>query len=138
VVPSIRTNVRICLKAMTRRGRAVELVRRRAGETVRWRVRVTNVGVAPASDVRVCILLPPSLILLRYPVRPEYRNGRPCLTIPLLSGQRQGFLTTRIAATARGRVRNVAELTTPAGDRRLNGANVIVLPSAAAGGGVTG
>ena len=75
-----------------------------AGDTVRFRIRVTNLGTDVASNVRVCDLLPRGLTLVRSTVKVTYRNGRPCVTIPLLTGQREGFVTMRVARTASGRI----------------------------------
>jgi len=58
--------------------------------------------------------------------------------LPLLKGQRQGFITVRIAKTARGTVTNVAAVRSRDSGLRRNNARVRVLPARAAGGGVTG
>jgi uncharacterized repeat protein (TIGR01451 family) len=123
---------------MSPRGRALEEMRVRAGDTVRFRIRVTNVGTNVARNVRVCDVVPPGLTLVRASVRVTYRNGRPCVTVPLLSGQRQGFVTMRVARTASGRIMNVAAVTSRDGATRRNPARIRVLPARAAGGGVTG
>jgi hypothetical protein len=78
------------------------------------------------------------MTLLRAPAKPFYRNGRPCLSLPTLVGQREGFITVRIARTASGRMTNVAEVTSRNGGTRRNSARVRVLPARVAGGGVTG
>ena len=44
VVEGRQTDVQVCKKVMTPRGRALETVRRHAGDTVRFRLRVTNLG----------------------------------------------------------------------------------------------
>ena len=137
-VSGARSSVSICKKVMTPGGRALEDRHVRAGQTVRFRIRVTNLGTELARDVRVCDLLPPGMTLVRAPVKPFYRNGRPCLTLPTLVGQRQGFVTVRVARTAGGRITNVAEVASRNGGTRRNSANVHVLPARAAGGGVTG
>jgi len=67
-----------------------------------------------------------------------YRRGRPCAVIPILSGQRQGYVTVRIARTAKGVITNVAAVTSRDGGTRRNAASVRVLPAQASGGGVTG
>lgn len=137
VVEGRQADVRVCKKVMTPRGRALETVRRRAGETVRFRIRVTNLGTEPARNVRVCDLLPPTLTLVRATVPIVYRNGRPCAVVPVLAGQREGYVTMRISRTARGLITNVAAATSRDGGTHRNTARVRVLP-ARGGGGVTG
>jgi choice-of-anchor A domain-containing protein/uncharacterized repeat protein (TIGR01451 family) len=132
------TDVQICKKVMTPGGRALESVRVHAGETVRFRIRVTNLGTTSARDVLVCDLLPPEMTLVRSPAKPIYRNGRPCLRLPRLRGQRQGYFTVRIARTARGTITNVAAVTSGNSGRHVNPAGVRILPARGAGGGVTG
>jgi choice-of-anchor A domain-containing protein/uncharacterized repeat protein (TIGR01451 family) len=132
------TDVRVCKKVMTPRGRAVERVTRRAGQTVRFRIRVTNLGTDPARDVVVCDALPKELTIVRSTVPIVYRRGRPCAVVPLLSGQREGYVTLRIARTARGVITNVAAVTSRDGGTRHNAASIRVLPAQASGGGVTG
>jgi uncharacterized repeat protein (TIGR01451 family) len=131
-------DVRICKKVMTPKGRALEKVRRHAGGKARFRIRVTNMGTDAARNVRVCDLLPKQFKLIKASVKVTYRNGRPCVRLPLLKGQRQGFITVRIARTAKGTVTNVAAVTARDSGRRRNTARVRVLPARAAGGGVTG
>ncbi len=131
-------DVRLCKKVMSRRGRALEKVRRHAGQTARFRIRITNMGTSPARNVLFCDLLPRQFTLRRASVRPFFRNGRPCVRIPMLIGQRQGFFTVRIARTARGTVRNVAEVRSRSSGRRRNSARVRVLERQGRGGGVTG
>jgi uncharacterized repeat protein (TIGR01451 family) len=130
--------VQICKKVMTPAGRALERVTRHAGDTVRFRIRVTNLAMEPALNVRVCDLLPPTLTLVRSTVPIVYRNGRPCAAVPILTGQREGYVTMRIARTATGEITNVAAVTSRAGRARRNSARVRVLPAQTRGGGVTG
>ncbi|HEY6886969.1 MAG TPA: choice-of-anchor A family protein [Solirubrobacter sp.] len=138
VVEDKAADVRICKKVMTPHGRAVERVTKHAGETVRFRIRVTNLGTDAARNVVVCDLLPKELTIVRSTVPIVYRKGRPCASVPLLSGQRQGFVTVRIARTARGVITNVAAVTSRNGGTRHNAASIRVLPARGAGGGVTG
>ena len=138
VVEDGNAEVDICKKVMSPKGRALENLRVHAGDTVRFRIRVTNLGTDVASNVRVCDLLPRGLTLVRATVKVTYRNGRPCVTIPLLTGQREGFVTMRVARTATGRITNTAAVTSRDGGRRTNTAEISVLPARAAGGGVTG
>jgi len=138
VVEGRQSDVQVCKKVMTPRGRALETVRRHAGDTVRFRIRVTNLGTEPARDVRVCDLLPPTLTLVRATVPIVYRNGRPCAVVPVLTGQRQGYVTMRIARTVRGVITNVAAVTSRNGGTRRNTARIRVLPARTRGGGVTG
>ena len=133
-----QSDVRVCKKVMTPRGRAVERVTKHAGETVRFRIRVTNLGTESARNVVVCDVLPKQLTLVHADVPIVYRRGRPCAVIPVFSGQRQGFLTMRIAGTAKGVVTNVAAVTSRAGGTRHNSASIRVLPAKVTGGGVTG
>ena len=113
---------------MTPRGRAVERVTKHAGETVRFRIRVTNLGTESARNVVVCDVLPKQLTLVHANVPIVYRRGRPCAVIPVFSGQRQGFLTMRIARTAKGVVTNVAAVTSRASGTRHNSASIRVPP----------
>ncbi len=137
-VRGFNADVKICKKVMTPKGRALEKVRRHAGGKARFRIRVTNMGTDAARNVRVCDLLPKQLKLIKASVKVTYRNGRPCVRLPLLKGQRQGFITVRIAKTAKGTVTNVAAVTARDSGRRRNTARVRVLPARAVGGGVTG
>ncbi len=123
---------------MTPRGRAVELRRVRPGAIVKFRIRVTNLGTDVADDVLVCDLVPRGLTFVRATVRVTYRRGRPCVTIPHLTGQRQGFIWMRVGANTRGLITNVAAVTSRRGGRRVNPASVQVIPVEATGGGVTG
>ena len=131
-------DVKICKKVMTPKGRALEKVRRHAGGKAKFRIRVTNMGTDAARNVVVCDLLPKQFKLIKASVKVIYRNGRPCVRLPLLKGQRQGFITVRIAKTAKGTVTNVAAVSARDSGRRRNTARVRVLPARAAGGGVTG
>ena len=137
-VLGVSTDVKICKKVMTPKGRALEKVRRHAGQTVRFRLRVTNLGTSPAHNVRVCDLLPRQMTLLSATAKPFFVRGKPCWRLPILKGQRQGFITVRISRTARGVVRNAAAVRSRAGGRRVNHARVRVLPARSRGGGVTG
>ena len=56
----------------------------------------------------------------------------------ILSGQREGYVTVRIARTAKGVITNVAAVTSRDGGTRRNTASIRVLPAQATGGGVTG
>jgi choice-of-anchor A domain-containing protein/uncharacterized repeat protein (TIGR01451 family) len=138
VVDGAESDVRICKKVMTPRGRAVEEVTKHAGETARFRFRVTNLGTEAARGVVVCDILPKELTIVRSTFPIVYRRGRPCAVIPVLSGQREGYVIVRIARTARGVVTNVAAVTSRGGGTRRNAAGIRVLPAARSGGGVTG
>jgi choice-of-anchor A domain-containing protein/uncharacterized repeat protein (TIGR01451 family) len=138
VVDPAQADVRVCKKVMTPKGRAVERVTKRAGETVRFRIRITNLGTDPARDVVVCDLLPKELTIVRSTVPIVYRRGRPCAVVPVFSGQRQGYVTMRIARTARGVITNVAAVTSRAGGTRHNAASIRVLRAWASGGVVWG
>lgn len=138
VVKSGSADVDICKKVMTPRGRAVELRRVRAGDVVKFRLRVTNLGTDVADDVLVCDVLPTGLVFVRATARVTFRRGRPCVTIPHLTGQREGFIWMRVARTARGRITNLAAVTSRQSGRRVNPATIQVIPVSATGGGVTG
>jgi choice-of-anchor A domain-containing protein/uncharacterized repeat protein (TIGR01451 family) len=138
VIDGATSDVNICKKVMTPKGRALESVRVHAGDTVRFRIRVTNLGTNVAENVVVCDVVPPGLTLVRASVPVRYRDGRPCVVIPQLSGQRQGYVTMRVARTASGRITNVAAVRSRNGGRRTNPASIRVLPAQAVGGGVTG
>ena len=89
--------MKICKKVMTPKGRALETVRRHAGGTARFRIRVTNLGTEAAHNVRVCDLLPKEFTLIKAPVKPFFVKGHPCMRLPILKGQKQGFIKVRIA-----------------------------------------
>ena len=72
------------------------------------------------------------MTLVRAPAKPFYRNGRPCLRIPRLRGQLQGYITVRVARTARGLVTNVAAVSSSNSGRDVNPASVRVLAPRAA------
>ena len=105
---------------MTPKGRALEKVRRHAGGKAKFRIRVTNMGTDAARNVLVCDLLPKQFKLIKASVKVTFRNGRPCVRLPLLKGQRQGFITVRIAKTAKGTVTNVAAVSARDSGRRRN------------------
>ncbi len=89
-------------------------------------------------DVLVCDVVPRGLTFVRATVKVTYRRGRLCVTVPHLTGQRQGFMWLRVARTARGRITNVAAVTSRESGRRTNPATIQVIPVEATGGGVTG
>jgi uncharacterized repeat protein (TIGR01451 family) len=138
VVDPADADVDICKKVMTPKGRAVEQRRVRAGQVVKFRLRVTNLGTDVADDVLVCDLVPRGLTFVRATVKVTFRRGRPCVTIPHLTGQREGFIWMRVARTARGRITNLGAVTSRASGRRTDPATVEVRPVSATGGGVTG
>ena len=138
VVEGADADVDICKKVMTPKGRAVESRHVRAGDVVKFRLRVTNLGTEVAGNVLVCDIVPRGLTLVRASVKVTYRRGRACVTIPHLTGQREGFVWMRVARTARGTITNVAAVTSRASGRRTNPASVEVIPVQASGGGVTG
>lgn len=78
VVEGGSAEVDICKKVMTPKGRAVELRRVRAGDVVKFRIRVTNLGTDVADDVLVCDLVPRGLVLVRASVKVTYRRDRVC------------------------------------------------------------
>ena len=47
---AVMTDVQICKKVMTPKGRALERIRVHAGDTVRFRVRITNLGTETARN----------------------------------------------------------------------------------------
>ena len=69
--------VDICKKVMSPKGRALETLRVHAGDTVRFRIRVTNLGTDVASNVRVCDLLPRGLTLVRSTVKVDVPQRPP-------------------------------------------------------------
>ncbi len=138
VIAGASSDVDICKKVMTPGGRALEEIHVRPGDTVRFRIRVTNLGTELAQNVVVCDLVPPGFTFVRATVKTHYRNGHPCATIPSLSGQREAFVWLRVTRDAHGKVTNVAQVTSHNGGTRRNPASVRVLPARAGGGGVTG
>jgi uncharacterized repeat protein (TIGR01451 family) len=138
VVEGGSAEVDICKKVITPKGRAVEQRRVHAGQVVKFRIRVTNLGTDLAHNVRVCDIVPKGLTFIRASVKVTYRNGRPCVTVPLMSGQREGFVWMRVARTARGSITNIAAVTSRDGGTRRNPATVVVIPAAPSGGGVAG
>ena len=69
--------MRVCKKVMTPHGRAVERVTKHAGETVRFRIRVTNLGTESARNVVVCDVLPQQLTLVRATSRSSTATAAP-------------------------------------------------------------
>lgn len=138
VVGGGSAEVNICKKVMTPKGRAIEERHVQAGAVVKFRIRVTNLGTDVAEDVRVCDLVPRGLTFVRATVKVTYRNGRPCVTIPHLTGQREGFVWMRVSRSGRGKITNVAAVTSRGSGRRVNRASVIVIPVRERAGGVTG
>jgi choice-of-anchor A domain-containing protein/uncharacterized repeat protein (TIGR01451 family) len=118
--------VGLCKKVLTRRGRAAEVVRVHAGDRVRFRLRVTNLGFTLLRDVRTCDTVPAGLVLLRGTGNPTLRNGRLCWNRKFLTAQRQGFVTMRVTRGAAGLITNTATVTTANGGTARNTARVRV------------
>jgi len=138
IVEGGSAEVDICKKVMTPRGRAVEQRQVKAGSVVKFRIRVTNLGTDVADDVLVCDLMPRGLTFVRATVKVTFRRGRPCVTVPHFTGQREGFIWMRVSRVARGQITNTAAVTSRQGGRRVNPASIQVIPVEATGGGVTG
>ncbi|MBE2316227.1 choice-of-anchor A family protein [Solirubrobacter sp. CPCC 204708] len=138
IVEGADAQVDVCKKVMTPGNRAVDRRRVRAGQVVKFRIRVTNLGTDVADDVVVCDVVPRGLVFVRASVRVVYRRGRLCVVIPHLTGQREGFVWLRVSRTASGRLTNLAAVTSRVGGRRTNRAQVEVRPVRPSGGGVTG
>ncbi|HWI74190.1 MAG TPA: hypothetical protein VNT55_19680, partial [Baekduia sp.] len=130
--------VGICKKVMSPNGRALERLRARAGDTVRFRVRVTNLGTRLLRNVRVCDRIPSGLVLVSAPGSPRLVGGRLCWTLKTLPSQRQGFATLRITRTTPGLVLNTVSVTTSNGGSARDTAGVRVLAARSSPGGVTG
>lgn len=134
--------VGICKKVMSKKGRALERVRARAGDTVRFRIRITNLGTRLLRDVKICDRVPDGMVLVHAPGSPKLVNGRLCWTLTTLTGQVQAFATVRITRRTPGLIINTITVTTSNGGSDRNTAGVRVLAPRVAGrtesGGVTG
>jgi choice-of-anchor A domain-containing protein/uncharacterized repeat protein (TIGR01451 family) len=133
--------VGICKKVMSKKGRALERVRVRAGDTVRFRIRITNLGTRLLRDVEVCDRLPDGFVLVSAPGGGRLVGGRLCWTLKTLGGQVQAFATVRVTRTTPGTIVNTVSVTTANGGSDRNTAGVHVLAarrSPAGSGGVTG
>jgi choice-of-anchor A domain-containing protein/uncharacterized repeat protein (TIGR01451 family) len=125
--PADRGKVGICKKVMSKKGRALERVRVRAGDTVRFRIRITNLGTRLLRDVRVCDRVPDGMVLVHAPGKPKLVDGRLCWTAKTLSGQVQAFATLRITRTTPGTIVNTVTVSTANGGSARNTAGVQVL-----------
>lgn len=131
--------VGLCKKVMSENGRALERLRVRPGDTVRFRFRVTNLGVRLLRDVRVCDRIPGGMVLVSAPGSPKLVGGRLCWTMETLAGQVQGFATMRVTRTTPGTIVNTVTVTTANGGGDRNTAGVHVLAARRHGApGVTG
>lgn len=130
--------VGVCKKVMSPKGRPLERLRVRTGQTVRFRARVTNLGTRLLSDVRVCDQIPDGLALVSATGSPKLVRGRLCWTLKTLSGQKQAFATLRVTRTTPGLVINTLTVTTANGGSDRNTAGVRVLAARTSSGGVTG
>lgn len=119
--------VGVCKKVMSKRGRALERVRLRAGDTVRFRFRITNLGTRLLRDVKACDRLPDGLVLVSAPGSPTREGGRLCWTLKTLAGQVQAFATVRVTRTTPGTLDNTVSVTTANGGSARDGAGVQVL-----------
>jgi choice-of-anchor A domain-containing protein/uncharacterized repeat protein (TIGR01451 family) len=135
---SAEGRVGLCKKVLTRRGRAAEVVRVRAGNRVRFRLRVTNLGFTLLRDVRTCDTVPAGLVLLRGTGNPTLRNGRLCWNREFLTAQRQGFVTMRVTRRAAGLITNTTTVTSANGGTARNTARVRVLATRTGPSRVTG
>ena len=75
----------------------------RAGDTVKFRIRVTNLGTETGRNVVVCDLLPRGMTLIKAPrsSRSIGTAARAC-RLPRMRGQVEGFITVRVTRTASG------------------------------------
>jgi uncharacterized repeat protein (TIGR01451 family) len=112
---------------MSKRGRALERVRARAGDVVRFRIRITNLGTRLLRDVRICDRVPDGMALVRAPGRPKLVGGRLCWTLKTLSSQVQAVATVRITRRTPGTIVNTVTVTTANGGSARNTAGVRVL-----------
>lgn len=136
--PAAVGNVGICKKVMSKHGRALERVRARAGDTVTFRIRITNLGTRLLRNVKVCDRIPPGLVLVRAPGQPKLVDGRLCWTLKTLSSQVDAFATVRITRTTPATIVNTVSVTTSNGGSDRNTAGVHVLAARSSSGGVTG
>jgi uncharacterized repeat protein (TIGR01451 family) len=126
--PKPKPDLRLRKKAMTKRVRAEH--------TVRFRLRVRNVGDGAARNVKVCDPLPQGLVLARAHGA-RVRNGSACFKVRRLGPHKSRTFTVRARAvitTRAKRVCNVATRTARGVKKRRARACVRVLPAAASGG----
>ena len=88
------------------RGKRVELVKRRPGQLVRFRLRGYNQGFATARAVRACDIVPRGLALVRAPGDPVVRKRRICWNLGAVDTKRAATITFRVRARVCGRAVN--------------------------------
>ena len=136
-----RTEVQICKKVMSPKGRALRAAATcRPVTTVRFRIRVTNLGTEVGRNVRVCDLLPRGTDA-RSARRssPSIPQRPPVPAIPRLTVSVEGFVTTAgHAHRERPDPTNTAEATSADGGPDREHREVPPAPGPCApGGGVT-
>jgi uncharacterized repeat protein (TIGR01451 family) len=115
-----------------------------AGDTVRLALRLRNRGDARLRGIEVCDELPEGLVFVRSNRAHRMRDGRHCWDLPGLGAGKSATIrvTARVAAGARGALRNEATATVdgaPAlGVRVRRAVRVAGAAQPAPGGGVTG
>jgi uncharacterized repeat protein (TIGR01451 family) len=116
----------------------------RVGDTVRFDLRVRNRSDVRRRGIEVCDALPEGLLFVRSNRDHRMRDGRHCWDLPSLGAGKSTTIrvTARIAAGARGTLRNEATVTVdgaPAlGVRVRRAVRVAGAAQPAPGGGVTG
>jgi uncharacterized repeat protein (TIGR01451 family) len=126
--PQPKPDLRLRKKAMSKHVRS--------GHSVRFRLRVRNVGDGAARNVKVCDPMPQGLVITRAHGA-RARGGRACFTVRRLGAHRSRTFTVRARAviTARAhKVCNVATRTARGVKKRRARACVRVLPAVAGGG----
>lgn len=89
--------------------------RLRAGETVRYTIRVTNPSGLAVRDVRTCDRLPSGLVRVSSRPTAKLTNGRYCWTARTLGPRETATyrITARALSGVSGRKINVAQATSP-------------------------
>ena len=100
------TDIRVLKQVLTRTGKRVELVKRRPGQLVRFRLRGYNQGFATARAVRACDIVPRGLALVRAPGDPVIRKRRICWNLGAVDTKRAATITFRVRARVCGRAVN--------------------------------
>jgi uncharacterized repeat protein (TIGR01451 family) len=99
------------------------------GDTLTYRLKLTNPTRIAVRRVQVCDRLPPALEFVKASPKPRLGNGRYCWTVRMLRAKRSRTftLTVRTLAGASGRVLNRATAAAPTVRRRLKARHAVTV-----------
>jgi choice-of-anchor A domain-containing protein/uncharacterized repeat protein (TIGR01451 family) len=118
------TDFNVLKQVLNRRGRAVNLIRTRPGQLVRFRLSGANIGFATARNVVACDRVPRGLRLVRAPGDPTVRSGRICWRLGNVATGRRGTVTFRVRRRVCGRIVNRLTVRSVNGGRHSDTAHV--------------